>query len=204
MDRDLIEAIHDFWFGPPQQGIPSAEHQRRWFNGGENLDREIRQRFGEAVERALSGDFEDWREQPRSALALVILLDQFPRNCFRGQARAFAGDARALAVSLSLIDAGRDSELQPIERAFLYLPLEHSEQLAQHDRCVTLFEALLADYQGPAAGRELIRVNLDYARRHRLIIQRFGRYPHRNIVLGRVSTEEESGWLAQGGERFGQ
>jgi uncharacterized protein (DUF924 family) len=197
------EAIHRFWFGPlDKAGAPAPRYRKRWFSGGVAFDAEIRERFGTWVERALAGELDPARGEVRAELALVLLLDQFTRNCFRGEARAFAGDARALEVVRAAIDAGRDQSLLPVERSFFYLPFEHSEDLADQDRAVQLFETLRA--AAPEALHELLDGSLSYAIKHREIIRRFGRFPYRNQSLCRTDTAQERAWLADGGPRFGQ
>jgi uncharacterized protein (DUF924 family) len=179
-----FEPVLEFWFGPP--GMPDAL-QERWFKRDPAFDAAIRGRFGGAVEWAL-GPLRVEAADPRGALALVILLDQFPRNLFRGTARAFAGDARARRIASRAIAAGWDQALAPVERMFLYLPFEHSEAATDQERSVTLFTAL------PAASWHA--ECLGYAEAHRDVIRRFGRFPHRNQALGRASTEEELAYLA--------
>lgn len=181
--------VIDFWFGPP----PLAS-RRVWFVKDPAFDDTIRQRFGALVERALAAPL-GWGDAPLERLAELIVLDQFPRNLFRGAARAFAGDARARSLALALIDAGQDAQLHPVQRPFAYLPLEHAEDPRLQDRCVALFEALVQADPGAAD-------KLDYARRHRDVIRRFGRFPHRNAALGRASTPEEEQYLAQPGSGF--
>jgi uncharacterized protein (DUF924 family) len=183
------DAVIDFWFGPP----PLAS-RREWFVKSPAFDESIRQRFGGLVEQALAGPL-GWGEDAVSRLAEIVVLDQFPRNLFRGQARAFAGDARARSIALALIDAGADQTLHPLQRWFVYLPLEHAEDLALQDRSVAQFEALAAADPETAGA-------MDYAYRHRDVIRRFGRFPHRNAALGRASTAEELAYLAQPGSGF--
>lgn len=168
--------------------------QERWFKRDPAFDDALRERFGAAVEAALDGGFDAQAVDPRAALALVIMLDQFPRNLFRLQARAFAGDARARALATRAVDAGRDQALAPIERCFLYLPFEHSELLADQERSVALHEAL----PETTWRAEVVR----YAEAHRDVILRFGRFPHRNQTLGRASTEAELAYLATPGSGF--
>ena len=183
-----------FWFGPPGQaghGQPRSE----WFRKDERFDEEIRRRFLPSVEAALAGRLANWADKPADLLALLILLDQFPRNLFRGTADAFAGDAPALALAKTALAHGSDTNLCAVEKLFVYLPLEHSEVLADQERSVALFAALAArhpDCEG----------FLDYARRHHEVIARFGRFPHRNAALGRLSTPEEATYLAQPGSGF--
>jgi uncharacterized protein (DUF924 family) len=188
------EDILSFWFLPADaagHGQPRVE----WFRKDAVFDKEIRSRFLPDVEAALNDELDDWAETPRGALALLILLDQFTRNLFRGEARCFAGDAQALRVAETVIAKGWDQAMNAVERTFVYLPFEHSESLADQERSLALFGALAANAP-TAAGF------LDYAQRHHEVIVRFGRFPHRNAALGRVSTPEEKDYLAQPGSGF--
>jgi uncharacterized protein (DUF924 family) len=189
-------AVLAFWFGElDADGLPSSAAAARWFVGGDAFDEEIRERFGGLVEEALAGGLEAWADVPRELLALVIVLDQFPRNLFRGDARAFSGDARALALSRDAVDAGWARRLLPGERVILYLPFEHAETLGEQERCCALYRDLLDD--GPASGRLRFAGSLEYAERHLATIRRFGRFPARNEALGRRSTPAELAFLAE-------
>lgn len=193
--------ILDFWLGEDFPAPESAaQRSGRWFSKDEAVDAAIRDRYGAVIAAALDGDFDDAIEDQRDWLALLILLDQFPRNVFRGSPRAFAGDAKALALALAGIARGDDQKIHPMARLFCYLPLEHSEDIAMQDRSVALFRALreqaAADVVQSAGGW------LDYAISHRDVIARFGRFPHRNAVLGRTSTPEERAYLAEPGSGF--
>ncbi|HEX7273546.1 MAG TPA: DUF924 family protein [Casimicrobiaceae bacterium] len=190
--QTLQNEILDFWFGPPGSAT-YGQPRREWFRKIAAFDAEIRRRFGAAVERALAGDFADWIA-PREVLARVLLLDQFTRNGFRGEARAFAGDALALATAEAAIARGDDLALIPVERSFLYLPFAHAEDLAAQERSVALCTRLRDEtgYGDP----------LPWAEKHAKVIRLFGRYPHRNAVLGRESTPEELAFLAAPGSRF--
>lgn len=186
-------AILEFWFGTdaPQRFRPE------WFNGGEAFDQEIARRFQMEIGQALSHGLDGWDGLPRSALALVLLLDQFPRNAYRGTPLAFSGDARAQEVTLMGLERGYQQRFTPLERLFFYLPLEHAENLALQDRSVELMRQLEAE------APELAKAQLaDYAERHRAVIARFGRFPHRNEILGRESTPEEFQFLAEPGSSF--
>ena len=185
--------VLDFWFGC----APLAT-RREWFVKNVEFDEQIRQRFGSLVNRALAAPLA-WGVDAPSQLAEVIVLDQFTRNLFRGQARAFAGDARALELALRLVDSGQHLHLHPLQRWFACMPLEHAEDLALQDRCVALFEALVADAGEHTAS---LQGALDYAHKHRDIIRQFGRFPHRNAALGRSSTAAELLYLAQPGSGF--
>jgi uncharacterized protein (DUF924 family) len=166
-----------------------------WFKRDDAFDATIRERFGAMIDPARDGAFDAWAGSAEGALALAILLDQFPRNTRRGSAGAFACDAKALQVAREAVLARRlDLALAPTQRIFLYLPFEHSEAMADQDISVALFEGLRDDprHAKPAG-------TIDYAWRHRAVIQRFGRFPHRNAALGRQSSAEEQAWLAGGG-----
>lgn len=188
----LAPQILGFWFGEPPTTTPRAE----WFRKDPAFDETIRTRFGALVERALAGELAQWDTTPRGALARVLLLDQFPRNLFRGTARAFAGDAQALAAARAMVARGDDRRLAPLERWFVYLPYEHAEDLGAQQESLQLFGAL-AD-EAPAVGGDALL----WARKHFDVIVRFGRYPHRNAALGRSSTDEELAFLREPGSSF--
>ncbi|HEV7576173.1 MAG TPA: DUF924 family protein [Caldimonas sp.] len=191
---DDPEAVLDFWFGAPD----SAEFgsaRKAWFAKDDAFDASVRDRFGALIERALRGELEGWAESPRSALAQVLLLDQLTRNAFRGTARSFAGDARALAAASRMVGARQDEALPPFMRAFVYMPFEHAEGLAMQDEAIRLFARLVSEAPEHAD-------MLDYAHRHRAVIERFGRFPHRNDILGRRATAEEIAFVQQPGSGF--
>jgi uncharacterized protein (DUF924 family) len=183
--RDILE----FWFGPR----PHATREE-WFRKDPAFDATINRRFGDTLEAALGGVYRDWHGNPLGALARVVLLDQFTRNVYRDTPRAFAGDPEALATAISVVDAGLDRGLDRYERGFLYMPFEHSEDPAMHQRSIALFTRL-KDEIGDAAP-------LEWAEKHAAIIRRFGRYPHRNAILGRASTADEIAFLQEPGSRF--
>jgi uncharacterized protein (DUF924 family) len=198
--------ILDFWFGPlDDQGRASPEHQRRWWQKDEAFDREIATRFGGLHATLLAGtaggEFALWRAGPESLLAYVIVLDQFSRNMFRGSAGMYAGDELALAAAFEGIALGYGVRLPRDMRVFLYMPLMHSERVEVQRRCVELFDALAEAEQAEGAG-ESSASNADYARRHLEIVERFGRFPHRNELLGRPSTAEEVEFLKQPNSSF--
>jgi uncharacterized protein (DUF924 family) len=185
--------ILDFWFGAP--GSLEHGHARQlWFTKSAATDELISSRFGAAVEAALRGELQHWADgDARNALALILLLDQFTRNIYRDSARAFAGDPMALAVAKRLVADGRHLRLAPLERWFAYLPFEHSEQLSEQHESLRLFGEL---------AKEGLAEPLVWAQKHYEVIARFGRYPHRNELLGRDSTLEEAEFLSQPGSRF--
>jgi uncharacterized protein (DUF924 family) len=189
----LAASILAFWFGP--QDAPSGNTSRDvWFRKDAAFDAEIHARFGDATAIALAGGYGEWCATAEGALARVLLLDQFTRNIHRDTPAAFAGDARALATAQYAIDRGFDRALDAYGRWFLYLPFEHSEDRGMQERSLALFGALARE-TGVAAP-------LEWAQKHADVIARFGRYPHRNAILGRVSTPEELAFLAEPGSRF--
>lgn len=198
------QAVFDFWF-QPAQGQAADAPRREWFQKDEAFDREIAQRFGAQIEQALEGGLHQWdAEGPQAALARILVLDQFCRNVYRGMPLSFAGDHQALQAALDMIDAGEDKALPPLQRAFVYLPLEHAENMAMQEQSVALFMRM-ADAErntASAATSQGIAGMLDYAQRHREVIRRFGRFPHRNDILGRESTPEEVAFLKQPGSGF--
>jgi uncharacterized protein (DUF924 family) len=197
------EALLELWFGrEPLVGAALSERMGVWFGTSPEFDALLRERFAALVDAAAAGRLDAWAASPRGRLALILLLDQLPRNLFRGEARAFATDSRALALALDGIEAGHDRALGWQERLFFYLPLEHAEDLAVQERSLALFGSLAAE--APPELREPFEGNLEWARSHHDLIARFGRFPHRNRALGRASSADEQRFLAQGGTRFGQ
>jgi uncharacterized protein (DUF924 family) len=186
------EDVLAFWFADGPDAMRAV-----WFERDAAFDGACRQRFSGTLHDARRGFLDLWADTPQGALALCIVLDQFSRNLFRDGAEAFASDAKARAVSRQAIAQGFDGQLTPAERVFLFLPLEHSEDPRDQDELVRLFETL-ADVPGMAGPESVI----DYAHRHRDVIRLFGRFPHRNAVLGRVSTAAEKAYLAQSGADF--
>jgi uncharacterized protein (DUF924 family) len=177
--------VVEFWFSDRAKPL--------WFERDGGFDEEIRERFGAAVHAAQMGGMEEWRATPEGTLALILLLDQMARNIYRGEAKAFLGHRRALALSRDAIAKGYDRYFDFQRRRFIYLPFEHDETMEEQDFAIRLFTALLEDC--PPENRQEAEDQLDYAHRHRAIIQRFGRYPHRNAALGRETTEAEAEFL---------
>jgi uncharacterized protein (DUF924 family) len=195
------ESVLAFWLGPPGSATEVAGRQRTlWFGKSAANDQEVAERFADTLLDATAGRLDHWANTPRGRLALVIVLDQFPHHIHRNQPQSFATDPQALALSLSAVRAGEDRQLAAIERVFLYLPLEHAESNAMQDLSVALFEKLAGE--AAADERTLFEGFLDYARQHRDVVARFGRFPHRNEILGRPSTADEIEFLKQPGSRF--
>jgi len=188
------EEVLAFWFAAPPGSEGYGRMRELWFESDLAFDEAVRSRLGAVHEAAAAGAHEGWAASPRGSLALVILLDQVPRNIFRGQARAYASDAKAREVAAAAIARGHDRALLPAERMFLYLPFEHSEASADQERALVLFAELEAFPE--TAGI------MSTARRHAEIISRFGRFPHRNSALGRLTTAEEAAFLEEPDSRF--
>jgi len=188
--RDRIGNILEFWFGElDADGMASGEKGELWFRSSESLDNEIRRRFGTDVALALAGSLDNWSRRDDGLIALTLLLDQFTRNIDRGSPAAFRGDEAALRLVRAAVGAGRDRVLPTIHRVFLYIPFEHAEDLAAQDEGLACFDRLLADC--PAPTRDRVSGFRRYAQAHRDVIARFGRFPHRNKLLGRTSTDAE-------------
>ena len=200
MSSEPVDVL-SFWFGP--RGLEEGSDQAtmaRWFTKDPAFDEEIRSRFGGLYEQARAGALDGWAVDPTGRLALVIVLDQFPRNMFRGTGRMFESDAKALRLAREGIVLGHDQALGPDPRSFLYMPLMHAEDLPTQEECVELFGQLRDETSGTA--RERAALSLDFARRHRDIVKRFGHFPHRNALLGRDSSPEERAFLEQPGSSF--
>jgi len=193
VEREEAAALIDFWFGPPGSPVRFAQRDV-WFEVNPAFDAQCRERFGALRGRAAAGECADWTLEAEPCLALVLLLDQFPRNLFRGSAAAFATDGQARDAARAALGRGFDRSLPASWRQFIYLPFEHSEDLADQELSVKLAGALARD---PAFARAL-----DYAQRHHAIIARFGRFPHRNAALGRMSTPEEEAFLKEPNSSF--
>lgn len=193
VERNEIAALIDFWFGPPQSAERFSQRDL-WFVVNPEFDEALRQRFQALQRRAAQGGCADWTREAEPCLALILLLDQLPRNLYRGTAEAFATDAEARAAARIALQRGFDRSLPASWRTFIYLPFEHSEDLADQELSLTLFGALARD---PDFAR-----GEDYAKRHHAIIARFGRFPHRNEALGRASTPEEVAFLKEPNSSF--
>lgn len=185
--------VLEFWFGPPD--APGFGEQRAaWFEKSAEFDAEVRDRFVGTWVAAAQHQLDHWMDEPQAALALIIVLDQFPRNMFRASAKAFVADRQAQAVADKFVARGWDRALKPAQRWFVYLPFEHAESLPLQERSVALFETLRGDPASASA--------IDFAHRHHEVVRRFGRFPHRNAILGRDSTPEELEFLKRPGSSF--
>jgi uncharacterized protein (DUF924 family) len=195
------QEVLDFWFGPdPLSPVHFAERLHLWFGGDDpadviaGRDALVANRFRPLMDEAAMGALDHWAGSPHRLLALVLLLDQFPRHVYRGRARAYAQDSRALTFSLHALTCGADAALSPAQRLFLYLPLQHAESASMQEEAIAAYRRLLAD--APAAHKKLFESVLEFALQHQSVIQRFGRFPHRNAALSRRSTPEEQEFLA--------
>lgn len=200
--NEKIEEILRFWFGEIEDGFTVEDMSWLWWAGGEGIDRNIRERFEEWVVKAGNGELADWTGTAEGRLAHIILLDQFTRNIYRKSAQAFAHDGQALQLTLGGIEQGHDLELPVIQRVFMYLPLEHAEDLEMQNLCVTKFREALEPYLNDP--NKKVTGYLEASTSHRAIIEQFGRFPHRNEVLGRESTPEELEYLSGDHQSFGQ
>ena len=196
------DTIREYWFGTALEDAAVTARQRAqlWWSKNPEVDNEICRRFESWVIKAGSGELDNWELNPQDRLALILLTDQFPRSIYRDSAKAFAFDSKALSLAHTGIDAGFDAALRPLEKVFFYLPLEHSESLADQQRSVSLFQKLVDDASPDQ--KPTFAEYLDFSVRHRDIISRFGRFPHRNKALGRMSTSEELSFLQQPGSGF--
>ncbi len=196
------QPLLDLWFGDEADDVLRATRQAPlWWGKSSEADALLASRFGMLAEAAAKGSLAHWADTPSGRLALILLLDQLPRNIHRGTPAAFAQDPLARDLCLKGLSIGADKSLSPLERVFFYLPLEHAESREQQARSVALFEALAAEQAGTPAQAAFAGF-ADFARRHQVIIERFGRFPHRNDILGRTSTPEEAAFLQQPGSGF--
>lgn len=196
----LAREILVFWFGEdPAQPIANAS---RWFTQDDAFDAEVRARFGGALAGVEQGAYDDWYDWPDTLLALVLLLDQFPRNMHRGSAQAFAYDTLARHATMAALVRGHESLLSPVQQWFLYMPLMHSEDLADQERGLRLFQRLAATPGLSSEVADALANVVSYAERHRACIEHCGRFPHRNAALGRTPTAEDTAWLAEHPDGF--
>lgn len=192
-----------FWLGAARPSNAQAlAIKQQWFTKSDAFDARINAQFAPTVQAALAGQLDGWADEAWSCLALLVVLDQFTRNIYRGTPQSFAGDPKALAVAQRAIAQGLDQQLPAVTRIFVYLPLEHAEDLALQAQSVNAFAQLAQHNPSPADVHDVLVGTLDYAHRHQAVIQQFGRFPHRNAILGRTSTPQELDYLAQPGAGF--
>lgn len=198
----LVDDVLEFWFADIGDSFEVASQNAIWYGADEAVDRQIKQQFGQWVDVALEGKLKHWQCAASSSLALVLLLDQFTRNIYRRSRKAFSGDEQARDIVRHGLALGYDRQMTLVQRSFFLMPFEHSESLADQELGVALFQQLLAD--APNEGKTMANNSLAYAEKHRDIVQSFGRFPHRNAVYDRQSTDAEQAYLEGGGARFGQ
>ncbi|MBA3391352.1 MAG: DUF924 domain-containing protein [Deltaproteobacteria bacterium] len=189
-----------FWFGEPAHDDATFRAKiRRWYMGGSTLDREISEQFGAVIDEALAGRLERWADSPRDRVALIVVLDQFTRSIYRDDPQTYAGDEAAQAVTVDALDRGLECELSIEERLFLNMPLLHAESLDHQERGVREMERLVAE--APAWAKPVLAMGVEQAHKYRGVIARFGRFPHRNQILGRASTPDEAAFLVDWKQR---
>ena len=198
-----FEAVLDFWFGEWHNNVPDETQQKNWFDGGDTFDFAIKKKFTTTLLASSRGELDAWELTPRGRLAFVIVLDQFPRNIFRGTANAFLYDEKALSLARDGVEFGHHTPLRAIEKMFLYMPYQHSESLKIQKEGLALYEAIFAETSNDKE-HAICKQAFEFAQQHYQLIERFGLFPHRNKVLGRQSTVQEESYLAHGGKRFGQ
>ncbi|NKB47603.1 MAG: DUF924 family protein [Legionellales bacterium] len=197
----MVTDILAIWFGEfDDAGMVTSEVQQRWWRKSTTFDQDLTNQFGEILTRAANHEFDHWQLAPQSCLALVILLDQFSRHVYRGMPQMYAQDGEALRIACQAIEQDFHQHLLPIQAAFLFMPLEHAETLAMQHRCVMLFEQLVERVEPTQAS--LFNGFVEFARQHQVVIEQFGRFPHRNAILQRSSTDEELVFLQQPGSSF--
>lgn len=203
MQNGQIKDVLDYWFSDSDLDSPTLDSRMdRWFGSSEELDKEIGERFGELVEQASGDELDAWAEQPEGRLALIILLDQFRRNIYRGKPECFEQDKKALKICIEGTMSGVHKHLSAEQRVFFFMPLQHAESLKIQDKSVSIYNAL-ADSVSDTL-RETFATCAQFAELHRDIVAEFGRFPHRNAVLGRANTEAEATYLSGGAPSFGQ
>ena len=203
IQEELADKILGFWFGDLEEAeVPGAECRRRWWIKDEATDDLIRDTFEEDLNAAMDLKPGDLKLTPKGSLALIILLDQFSRNIYRGTPSSFSQDDIALKIALIGIAVGLDRDLNPFERIFYYMPLMHSEDKEIQQISLECFKGLEREFPEPGELNKKLRESLEYAEKHARIIERFGRYPHRNEILGRESTREEKEFLKGPGSSF--
>ena len=198
-----IKRVLGFWFSSSELDSPQLDSRMdRWFGASDAFDEEIRESFGELVEQASAGELDDWKETPHGRLALIILIDQFRRNIYRGTAEAFTHDKQALRIAIEGTMAGDHQQLDAVERMFFFMPLQHAESLKIQEKSVGIFNALAKTVPGTL--HETFQTAAQFAELHRDIVAEFGRFPHRNAVLGRPNSHAESAYLSGDNPSFGQ
>lgn len=199
--NDKMTEILDFWFGKlDADGEASEEQSKLWWAKDKKIDQKIKKLFANDIQQAIAGKYDSWKETPKGGLALILLLDQFPRNVFRDTPEAFAHDKQALRVASHMLDKDFDMQLSFTQRHFVYMPFMHAESKSMQNCSLILFQQLADEV--PEKLRKKYQGVLKFAEQHQTIVEKFGRYPHRNKILGRTSTKEETAFLQQPGSSF--
>ena len=201
---ELMQQTHYFWFGALKDPNEAADEEKMklWFGFSSEMDEIVKKRYSQTLEDANNGKLDAWQESSQGTVTLIVILDQFSRQIHRKDEKAFSYDAKALAIAEAAVTRGQDKNMHMLEKIFCYMPYQHSEEMAMQEKSVALFESLLS--HASKDQYEFATKGLKMAREHKDIISQFGRYPHRNEVLGRVSTEEEIKFLGQQENRYGQ
>lgn len=203
MSSSEYQPILDFWFSGCELDSPQLDSRMdRWFGADGDFDDRIRREFGDLITLAADGELDHWASEPKGRLALIILLDQFPRNIYRGKAEAFSNDIKALKLTIEGTVNRDHKHLNPVERMFFFMPLQHSESLKIQEKSVSIFRALAAAVPGTL--HETFQMTAQFAELHHDIVAEFGRFPHRNAALGRPNSNAESAYLAGESNSFGQ
>jgi len=203
LNRKRINQILRFWFGNLKEDeIPSDDQRKSWWVKDPEYDERIKDNFGNDLKMAINGELDDWRTGPEGSLALIILLDQFSRNIYRDTSKAFSQDEKAIQICLGGIEKDFDKKLHPVQRIFFYIPLMHSEDIEMQEKSLKYFSGLAEEYKEPESIADVVSNSYEFAVKHYDIIKRFGRYPHRNEILGRESTPEEIEFLKEPGSSF--
>jgi len=203
MGRDDINRVLRFWFGDLKENEAASEaHRKMWWIKDHENDKRIKDNFGNDLKLAIDGELDDWKTCCDGLLALIILLDQFSRNIYRDTYKAFSQDKMSLQICTEGIGKGFDNELHPVKRIFFYMPLMHSECIDMQEKSLKCYSGLANEFTEPGSVAKTVSNSYAYALRHYEIIKRFGRYPHRNEILGRESTQEEIEFLRESGSSF--
>ncbi len=198
-----IDKILDFWFGNLKENeLPSKEYRKRWWIKDHENDKRIKDHFGYDLDLAIRGELDDWKTTPDGTLALILLFDQFTRNIYRNTEEAFSQDKNTIEICINGIKKGFDEALHPVQRTFYYMPLMHSEDMSMQEKSIECFSNLAKEFATPESIAKMVSGSFEYAMKHYEIVKRFGRYPHRNAILGRESTPEEIEFLSEPGSSF--
>ena len=203
IDTKHIDRIVDFWFGNLKENeIPSEKYRKQWWIKDSENDERIKDSFGDYLNLAIRGELDSWKATSLGTLALILLFDQFTRNIYRDTENAFSQDQKAVELCLNGINKAFDKELHPIQRIFYYMPLMHSEEMSMQKKSIKSFSNLANQFKNPEPIAKMTSGSFEYAMKHYEIVKRFGRYPHRNAILGRKSSPEETQFLSEPGSSF--